>query len=69
MLITKIFLGPSGEYDYYHRWEISKLNNNIIDEKINEGFSQSRCLFGGMQYKKKYFKYKQKYLKYKNYSV
>jgi hypothetical protein len=66
-IFTNVFLGPNGLGNDYDYWLVIKLKNNIIDEKINEGFSHERSLFGGMNnYKEKYLKYKMKYIEKKS---
>lgn len=67
-IFTTIFLGPGGKGDKYHNRYVKILNNNILDEKINEGFNYRSSMFGGSQkkYNKKYLKYKYKYMLLKN---
>lgn len=67
-IFTTIFLGPCGKGDNYYNRYVKILNNNILDEKINEGFSHNTSIFGGShkKYHKKYLKYKYKYILSKN---
>lgn len=60
-IFFSIFNGPNGKGDVYLNRNIKILNNNILNQKIFEGFSYETSKFGG--YKKNYYK---KYIKYKN---
>jgi len=62
-IFVSIFNAPNGIGDAYFHRNIKILNNNILNEKISEGFSSETSIFGGYKnnYYKKYIKYKNKY--------